>query len=49
MLTPIADGVLVHESEFLQSNAVVVQGREGVLLVCPRSTPMRSRGSCSVS
>jgi glyoxylase-like metal-dependent hydrolase (beta-lactamase superfamily II) len=27
--------VLVHESEFCQSNAVVVQGRAGVLLVDP--------------
>ncbi|BCY10205.1 MBL fold metallo-hydrolase [Actinoplanes sp. L3-i22] len=33
MLTQIAEGVLVHESEFLQSNAVVVHGRTGVLLV----------------
>jgi len=33
MLREIAEGVLVHESEFLQSNAVVVQGAEGVLLV----------------
>jgi glyoxylase-like metal-dependent hydrolase (beta-lactamase superfamily II) len=33
MLTRIADGVLVHQSEFLQSNATVVQGRTGVLLI----------------
>jgi glyoxylase-like metal-dependent hydrolase (beta-lactamase superfamily II) len=33
MLTQVADGVLVHESEFCQSNAVVVQGRAGVLLI----------------
>ncbi|TQS42997.1 MBL fold metallo-hydrolase [Cryptosporangium phraense] len=33
MLTQIADGVLVHRSEFCQSNAVVVQGRSGVLLI----------------
>lgn len=33
MLKQIADGVLVHESEFVQSNAVVVQGGSGVLLV----------------
>lgn len=26
MLTEIADGVLVHQSEFIQSNAVIVQG-----------------------
>jgi glyoxylase-like metal-dependent hydrolase (beta-lactamase superfamily II) len=33
MLSQVADGVLVHESEFCQSNAVVVQGSDGVLLV----------------
>lgn len=33
MLTQVAEGVLVHESAFCQSNAVVVQGRAGVLLV----------------
>ena len=27
MLRQVAEGVLIHESEFLQSNAVVVQGR----------------------
>jgi glyoxylase-like metal-dependent hydrolase (beta-lactamase superfamily II) len=32
-LRQVAEGVLVHESEFMQSNAVVVQGRDGVLLV----------------
>lgn len=35
MLRQIAEGVLVHESEFCQSNAVVVQGRGGVLLIDP--------------
>src|SRR5690348_15853829 len=35
MLTMVADGVLVHESEFMQSNAVVVQGQAGVLLIDP--------------
>jgi glyoxylase-like metal-dependent hydrolase (beta-lactamase superfamily II) len=35
MLRQVADGVLVHESEFLQSNAVVVPGRAGVLLIDP--------------
>jgi glyoxylase-like metal-dependent hydrolase (beta-lactamase superfamily II) len=35
MLTQVADGVLVHESRFCQSNAVVVQGADGVLLVDP--------------
>ncbi|MEZ0447877.1 MBL fold metallo-hydrolase [Cellulomonas sp. ICMP 17802] len=33
MLTQVAEGVLVHESVFCQSNAVVVQGPDGVLLV----------------
>lgn len=33
MLTQVAEGVLVHESEFCQSNAVVVQGQAGVLLI----------------
>jgi len=35
MLTQVAEGVLVHESQFCQSNAVVVQGPAGVLLVDP--------------
>ena len=35
MLTQVAEGALVHQSEFLQSNAIVVQGRAGVLLVDP--------------
>ena len=35
MLRQIADGVFIHESEFLQSNAVVVQAAAGVLLVDP--------------
>jgi glyoxylase-like metal-dependent hydrolase (beta-lactamase superfamily II) len=35
MLRQVADGVLIHESEFVQSNAVVVQGRAGVLLIDP--------------
>lgn len=38
MLKHVADGVLVHESEFLQSNSVVVQGRDGVLLIDPGIT-----------
>jgi glyoxylase-like metal-dependent hydrolase (beta-lactamase superfamily II) len=33
VLRHVADGVLVHESEFMQSNAVVVQGGAGVLLI----------------
>ncbi|MDR6506048.1 MBL fold metallo-hydrolase [Arthrobacter oryzae] len=38
MLKQIAEGVLVHESEFIQSNSVVVQGRDGVLLIDPGIT-----------
>jgi glyoxylase-like metal-dependent hydrolase (beta-lactamase superfamily II) len=33
MLNQVAEGVLVHESEFMRSNAVVVQGSAGVLLI----------------
>jgi glyoxylase-like metal-dependent hydrolase (beta-lactamase superfamily II) len=33
VLTQVAEGVLVHQSEFVQSNAVVVRGRAGVLLI----------------
>ena len=33
MLKQVAEGVLIHESEFIQSNAVVVHGRAGVLLI----------------
>ena len=33
MLRQVAEGVLVHESDFCQSNAVVVHGRAGVLLI----------------
>jgi glyoxylase-like metal-dependent hydrolase (beta-lactamase superfamily II) len=33
MLSQVAEGVLVHESECIQSNAVVVEGGDGVLLV----------------
>ena len=38
MLNPIAEGVLIHESEFIQSNSSVVRGSEGVLLVDPGIT-----------
>jgi glyoxylase-like metal-dependent hydrolase (beta-lactamase superfamily II) len=38
MLNQVADGVFVHESEFIQSNAVVVRGRDGVLVVDPGIT-----------
>ncbi|MBV9823697.1 MAG: MBL fold metallo-hydrolase [Actinobacteria bacterium] len=33
MLRQVAEGVLVHQSEFMQTNAVVVQGENGALLV----------------
>ncbi|GIF22032.1 glyoxylase-like metal-dependent hydrolase (beta-lactamase superfamily II) [Actinoplanes tereljensis] len=35
MLTQVAEGVQVHESEFLKSNTIVVRGTDGVLLVDP--------------
>jgi len=35
VLRQAADGVLVHQSELLRNNTVVVQGRAGVLLVDP--------------
>jgi glyoxylase-like metal-dependent hydrolase (beta-lactamase superfamily II) len=35
VLRQVADGVLIHVSEFVESNTVVVQGQEGVLLVDP--------------
>jgi glyoxylase-like metal-dependent hydrolase (beta-lactamase superfamily II) len=43
MLTQVADGVLVHQSELLENNAVVVQGRDGVLLVDPGITSAEMR------
>lgn len=38
MLNHVADDVLTHESEFIQTQATVVQGRDGVLLVDPGIT-----------
>lgn len=38
MLTEVAEGVLVHTADFVQSNSVVVRGRHGVLLVDPGIT-----------
>ncbi|MGW4942566.1 MBL fold metallo-hydrolase [Actinoplanes sp. NPDC004185] len=38
MLTQVAEGVLVHRSELIQNNTVVVQGRAGVLLIDPGIT-----------
>jgi glyoxylase-like metal-dependent hydrolase (beta-lactamase superfamily II) len=38
VLKQIAEGVLVHESECIQSNAVVVEGEAGVLLIDPGIT-----------
>jgi glyoxylase-like metal-dependent hydrolase (beta-lactamase superfamily II) len=35
VLRQVAEGVLIHQSEFCQSNAVVVHGRVGVLLIDP--------------
>ncbi|WP_432545713.1 MBL fold metallo-hydrolase [Kineococcus sp. SYSU DK004] len=38
MLTEVADGVLVHRSELLRNNTVVVRGPSGALLVDPGVT-----------
>lgn len=38
MLSQVAEGVLTHQSEVLENNAVVVQGQSGVLLVDPGLT-----------
>ncbi len=38
MLNHVADSVLIHQSELLQNNTVVVQGRTGVLLIDPGIT-----------
>lgn len=38
MLTQVAEGVLVHQSELLQNNTIVVQGETGVLLIDPGIT-----------
>jgi glyoxylase-like metal-dependent hydrolase (beta-lactamase superfamily II) len=38
VLIQVAEGVLVHQSNFLQTNAVVVQGRAGMLLIDPGVT-----------
>jgi glyoxylase-like metal-dependent hydrolase (beta-lactamase superfamily II) len=35
VLTKVAEGVQVHRSEFMQSNAVVVHGQDGVVLIDP--------------
>ncbi|WP_446222589.1 MBL fold metallo-hydrolase [Nocardia sp. IBHARD005] len=38
MLKQVAEGVLVHQSEILRNNTVVVQGTGGVLLIDPGIT-----------
>ncbi|MEO7058609.1 MAG: MBL fold metallo-hydrolase [Lapillicoccus sp.] len=38
MLTQVAEDVLVHQSELIRNNTVVVQGRAGVLLIDPGIT-----------
>lgn len=43
MLTQIAEGVWVHESECIQTNTVVVQGADGLLLVDPGLTETELR------
>jgi glyoxylase-like metal-dependent hydrolase (beta-lactamase superfamily II) len=47
MLTQVAEGVLVHQSELLQNNAVVVQSGAGVLLIDPGI--QRSEMACLAS
>jgi glyoxylase-like metal-dependent hydrolase (beta-lactamase superfamily II) len=44
MLTEIAEGVYVRESEFIKSNTTVVRGRNGVLLVDPGITESELAG-----
>ncbi|MCC3764076.1 MBL fold metallo-hydrolase [Glycomyces sp. TRM65418] len=38
MLSQVAEGVLTHQSQLLENNTVVVQGRSGVLLIDPGIT-----------
>jgi glyoxylase-like metal-dependent hydrolase (beta-lactamase superfamily II) len=38
VLTQVAEGVLVHQSQLIENNTVVVEGRSGVLLVDPGIT-----------
>jgi glyoxylase-like metal-dependent hydrolase (beta-lactamase superfamily II) len=38
MLRQVADGALIHQSELLQNNTVVVHGGAGVLLIDPGIT-----------
>jgi glyoxylase-like metal-dependent hydrolase (beta-lactamase superfamily II) len=38
MLSRVAEGVLTHQSELLENNAIVVQGQSGVLLIDPGLT-----------
>jgi glyoxylase-like metal-dependent hydrolase (beta-lactamase superfamily II) len=47
MLKKVAEGVLVHQSELLQNNSVVVHGRDGVLVIDPGITG--SEMACLVS
>jgi glyoxylase-like metal-dependent hydrolase (beta-lactamase superfamily II) len=47
MLKQVAEEVLVHQSELLQNNTVVVQGRDGVLVVDPGITGLEL--ACLVS
>jgi glyoxylase-like metal-dependent hydrolase (beta-lactamase superfamily II) len=35
VLKPVAEGVLIHQSQFVRTNTIVVQGRAGVLLIDP--------------
>nr|AHE14751.1 metallo-beta-lactamase superfamily domain containing protein [uncultured bacterium] len=42
MLNQVADGVWVRQSEWVWSNAVVVRGEAGLILVDPRHRRFRS-------
>jgi glyoxylase-like metal-dependent hydrolase (beta-lactamase superfamily II) len=44
MLRQITDGVWIHESNFLRSNAIIVQGTAGVLMIDPGITSAELAG-----
>jgi hypothetical protein len=47
MLQKVAEGVLVHVSEFLQSNSIVVQGPTGALPRRPAHVTVHARHASS--
>jgi hypothetical protein len=46
MLTQITENILAHQSDFMQTNAVVVRGHAGVVLVDPGNTRQRAGRAC---